>query len=72
MALDRKLVKEACQELWNECHEKIEELGYDLGKKYSTIQDPEGISIVATIGPDYPPEMVEAFRKVIPMEFVYM
>jgi hypothetical protein len=70
MTLDRELVKEACIELWDECHERIEELGYTLSKD-SMLQGPEGISIIATIRPGYSPDMVDAFRKIIPMEKNY-
>ncbi len=52
MTLDRKLVKEACTDLWDKYHGQIEDLGYQLGKD-STMQDPEGISIVAFISPAY-------------------
>ena len=70
MTLDRKLVEEACQELWNEHHEKIEELGYTLGKDSMMVAS-EGISIVATIRPAYSSEMTKVFREIIPREYMY-
>lgn len=70
MTLDRELVKEACQELWNQCHEEIEELGYTLGKD-SMMQAPDGISVVATIQPAYSSEMIKVFKKIIPEELMY-
>ena len=65
MTLDRRLVKEACQELWNECHERIETLGYTLGKD-SMMHGPKEISIIATIQPEYSSEMIAVFREIIP------
>jgi hypothetical protein len=70
MTLDRKLVKEACLELYNAYHDKIEDLGYSLGKG-STMQSIKEISIVASISPNYSEEMSKTFRKIIPMEFMY-
>ena len=70
MTLDRRLVKEACQELRNECHERIETLGYTLGKD-SMMHGPKEISIIATIQPEYSSEMIAVFREIIPLEYVY-
>jgi hypothetical protein len=70
MTLDRRLVEEACQELWDECHERIEALGYTLGKD-SMMHAPKEISIIAAIQPNYAPEMVDVFREIIPLEYVY-
>lgn len=70
MSLDRKLVKEACMELWNKYHTKIEEKGYSLGKD-SFIQAPDGFTIVASIGKNCPEEMLKYFRQIIPKEFTY-
>ena len=70
MTLDRRLVKEACLELWNECHQQIESLGYTLGKD-SMMHGPQEISIIATIQPNYAPEMIDVFREIIPLEYVY-
>ena len=62
MTLDSRLVTEACQELWDECHERIEALGYTLGKD-SMMHGPKEISIIAAIQPEYSPEMVDVFRR---------
>lgn len=70
MTLDSRLVTEACQELWDECHERIEALGYTLGKD-SMMHGPKEISIIAAIQPEYSPEMVDVFREIIPLEYVY-
>ncbi len=70
MSLDRKLVKEACIELWNKYHNKIEEKGYSLSKD-SFIQATDGFTIVASIGKNCPEEMLKYFRQIIPQEFTY-
>lgn len=71
MTLDRKLVKEACAELWNQYHNKIEELGYKMGKDSYLQGDLEGFQIIATISPKYNSEMFKKFREIIPDEFYY-
>ena len=70
MTLDEDIVKEACLELWNQYHNKVEEKGYSLGKE-SFIQAPEGFSIVASIGKKCPEEILTYFRQIIPKEFTY-
>jgi hypothetical protein len=70
MSLDRELVKEACIELWNKYHDKIEEKGYSLDKD-SFIQSHEGFTIVASIGQKCPEEMLRYFKQIIPREFTY-
>ena len=32
---------------------------------------PKEISIIAAIQPEYSPEMVDVFREIIPLEYVY-
>lgn len=70
MSLDRKLAKEACLELWNRYHSKIEELGYEMSQG-NMMHSTEEISIVATITPKYDREMYRVFREIIPTEFEY-
>lgn len=70
MTLDRKLALEACHQLWQDYHAKIEEYGHRLGKD-SLMLSPEGISLVATIRPPYSQEMLEVFRNIIPREYEY-
>ena len=70
MTQNRDLVKQAGLELWEKYHSKIEKLGYSLGKD-SMMLSSKGISLVATIGPNYPEKMGKIFRKIIPLEFEY-
>jgi hypothetical protein len=70
MTYDRDLVKQAELEMWEKYHLKIEKHGYSLGKN-SMMHTPKGISLVATISPNYLEKVGKVFRKIIPMEFEY-
>nr|MBA4405272.1 hypothetical protein [Nanoarchaeum sp.] len=70
MSLDIRLIEEACVELWNQYHDKIEEKGYSLSRD-SFIQAPDGFTILASIGNKCPEEMLNYFRQIIPQEFTY-
>jgi hypothetical protein len=70
MTLDRELVKKACIELWNQYHSKIEEMGYSLDK-CSMMSEFKGISLIATIKPNYSKDIERKLMEIIPKEFEY-
>jgi hypothetical protein len=70
MGLERKMIEEACREFYQQYHKVVEEKGYTLSDD-SFMQAPEGFTIMAMIGNRCPDEMLDHFRKVLPMEFKY-
>lgn len=70
MTLDYKIVKEACLDLWEKYHTKIEDLGFELGKD-SLMHSPEEISIIASIKPAYDAKTAKAIREIIPRVYEY-
>lgn len=70
MAINKKLVEEACLSLWKEYHKEIEKLEYKLSND-SYSQNIKGFQIVASISPNYSNEDLKKIRKIIPREFEY-